>query len=139
MLTFRTCLLFLKINTCNSLMLKKIFSWMKKPGSSGRSQPVSLAIDPELNYCPGCGDEYRANIQKCASCEINLISGKEKLEKVRLEELSLNRRSMNITAQDQRVVIRNGKLRDLKPLRGLLAKERIPTIISGEPSGCAKG
>ena len=119
-------------------MFKKLFGWTKKDGSSGVSKVARLAIDQEMNYCPKCGDEYRASIKRCVSCDISLIPGTEKLEKLRMEELTFNRRSMDITAQDQRVVIRNGKLRDLKSLQVLLANERIPTIISGESAGCAK-
>jgi hypothetical protein len=120
-------------------MFKKLFGWTKKTASSRNSKTAGLAIDLEMNYCPGCDDEYRADIKRCVSCDINLISGVEKLEKLRLKELEFNGRSMNITTQDERVVIRTGKLRDLKQLQILLARERVPTIISGESASCGKG
>ena len=120
-------------------MLKKLFGWTNKTAHSGNIETERLAIDPDLRYCPECGDEYQAIIKRCVSCNRGLISGAEKLEKLRLQELALNRRSMNIKAQDQCVVIRNGKLRDLKPLQKMLETERIPTIISGESVDCGKG
>lgn len=118
-------------------MFKKLFEWVKEDGSSGIAKVGRLNIDQEMNYCPQCGDEYRANINRCGSCDVGLVPGKEQLEKLRMGDLTLNKRSMDITAQDQRVVIRNGKLRDLKSLQVLLAKERVPSIISGESAGCA--
>lgn len=119
-------------------MFKKLFGWTQKDDASGLGKVTRFAIDQEMNYCPECGDEYRANIKRCMSCDISLISGIEKIEKLRVKELVFNKRSMDITTQDKRVVIRNGKLRDLKSLQALLAKERIPTIISSDSAGCAK-
>ena len=120
-------------------MFKKLFEWTKKTEPSGNIKTKRLDVDPKLCYCPECGDEYQASIKRCVSCDRELISGVEKLEKLCLQELAFNRRSMNINAQDQCVVIRNGKLRDLKPLQILLATEGIPTIISGESTGYGKG
>ncbi len=120
-------------------MLKILFGWTKKTASSENNENARLAIDQATNYCPGCGDEYRATIKRCVSCDISLISAEEKLEKLRLKERAFNGRSMYITAQDQRTVIRIGKLRDLKQLQILLAKERVPTIISSESASCGKG
>jgi len=35
--------------------------------------------DPELNYCPECDEEYRADIKMCADCGVALVSGGEKI------------------------------------------------------------
>jgi hypothetical protein len=120
-------------------MLKKLFRWTNETAPSENIETERLSIDPDMRYCPECGDEYQANIKKCASCDRGLISGAEKLEKLSLQVLAFNGRSMIINAQDQCVVIRNGKLRDLKLLQILLETERIPTIISGEPAASGKG
>ena len=120
-------------------MLKKLFGWTNKIATSEDVETERLSIDPDMRYCPECSDEYKAKIKKCVLCDRDLISGSEKLEKLRLKELAFNGRSMIINAQDECVVIRNGKLRDLKLLQILLETERIPTIISGESAGGGKG
>ena len=38
-------------------------------------------IEPDLKYCPKCDDEYRAEIEKCATCGIELITGLQKIER----------------------------------------------------------
>ncbi len=114
-------------------MFKKLFGW-----KTAASQDIATrrdAVAPEMRYCPDCGDEYRAEIRQCASCNIPLISEAEKREQLRLGDRAFDGRSMDITAQDQRVAIRQGKLRDLKPLRMLLTQERIPTLLSGASAG----
>ena len=120
-------------------MLKKLFGWTKKTASSGSSETERHAIAPEMRYCPDCGDEYRAGIPRCASCDVLLISGTKRREQMGMQGPALNKRSMDITTQDQRVVLRTGKLRDLKPLRILLTKERIPTLLSGDSTGSSRG
>jgi hypothetical protein len=120
-------------------MLKKLFGWTNKTAHSGNIETERLAIDPDLRYCPECEDEYQASIKRCVSCDRVLISGAEKLENLSLQELAFNGRLMNINVQHECVVIRNGKLRDLKLLQILLETERIPTIISGESAGGGKG
>ncbi len=118
-------------------MFKKLFGW--KTASSDNIATRRHAVDPEIRYCPDCDDEYRAEIRQCASCNIPLISGAEKREHLRLRDLAFAGRSMDIAPQEERVALRQGKLRDLKPLRTLLTQERIPTLLAGEPAGSGKG
>jgi hypothetical protein len=120
-------------------MFKKLFGWTNKTVSSGSREIEQSGIDIEMHYCPDCGDEYRADITQCASCDIRLISGAEKLKLLRLQDRAFNGRSMDISGQDRRVVLRKGKLRDLKQLRILLTKERIPTLLSRESAGSGRG
>ncbi len=112
-----------------------------KGGASGKkdAEALRLGIDPEMNYCPSCGDEYRADIETCAGCRLPLISGRERLALERRREESFHSRSMEIAPGEPLVAIRGGKLRDLKPLQLLLAKERIPSLMTGEAGDCRKG
>ncbi|MCW5200967.1 hypothetical protein VU07_04100, partial [Desulfobulbus sp. F4] len=50
---------------------------------------MQRTIEPELKYCPKCGDEYRAEIIACAACAVSLISGREVIELRRQEERKL--------------------------------------------------
>jgi hypothetical protein len=75
----------------------------------------------------------------CAGCKVALISGSEKLEQAKRKSQAFHGRSMEISEHDPKVVIRGGKLRDVKGLQLVLARERIPSLITGEAGGCAKG
>jgi hypothetical protein len=124
-------------------MFLKFFS--KKTGRTDESRAERTAgtlhgIDHEMNYCPSCKDEYRADISHCGACGIPLVSGREELERVRAKEAALAGRSMEILLTDELVNIRKGPLKDMKTLQKLLAVERIPSILAGEQGGgCGKG
>ncbi len=112
--------------------------WKKKTKKRRTQETVLDGVDPEMNYCPSCGDEYRSDIKNCVSCEVELISGKEKLALVRQEQELLNNRSMEISVDDELVDLRKGGLHDMKQLQALLAQDRIPSILAGDES-CGKG
>ena len=96
-------------------------------------------IDLQMNSCPSCGDEYRVASSHCLACNIPLVSGKEKLERVMAAEEALRGRSMDISPADDLVSIRKGPLKDMKYLQKLLASERVPAVLAGDESTCGKG
>jgi hypothetical protein len=95
-------------------------------------------IDPELNYCPRCNDEYRADIVQCAGCEIDLITGTRKLELEKEREEKMARRSGKLSPEDEVVNIERGALQYLRQLESLLAAERIGSRMVGDEQGCSK-
>lgn len=97
---------------------------------------MKFRIEPELMYCPQCNDEYRAGIEKCASCEVDLLNGVEML--ARLEGKS-SVRNMEISADDQLVDIIKGQIINIKNLQSLLKSEGFPSIIAGDSNSCGKG
>ncbi len=95
--------------------------------------------DPDLKYCPKCDEEYRAEIERCVSCDVALLSGQERML---MEEAVLKKkdaRSMEITGDDELANIRKGSIHDMKQLQTLLAAENIPSMLAGEPGNCGKG
>jgi len=96
-------------------------------------------VDPEMNYCPRCDDEYRPDIVDCAGCGVTLITGVEKLSQVTLEQELVASRSMEIAATDELVTLQKGSVKDIKVLQKLLARERIPGVIAGDEASCQKG
>ena len=122
-------------------MFLKFFS--KKSGNNDESSAsdggLVHGIDREMNYCPSCGDEYRADISRCGACDILLISGREKLDRIMETQEVLGQRSMDISPEDELVNIRKGPLKDMKNLQKLFAVERIPAILAGDEGGSAKG
>jgi len=96
-------------------------------------------IEHDLQYCPRCRDEYRPEITRCAACAIPLISGAELLTLDGTCRTSRNARKGALAPDDELVVIQQGSLADLKPLRNLLERERIGVLISGEQQACGKG
>jgi hypothetical protein len=79
-----------------------------------------IMIEPDLKYCPECNDEYRAEIEKCAACGIDLITG---LQKIKMEEERtkiLEGRSIELNPEDDLVPIQRGPLADMRHLSDLL-------------------
>ena len=95
--------------------------------------------DPDLKYCPKCDEEYRAEIAMCAACNIELISGEQRLDQEKAVQKKKDARSMTITNDDELANIRKGSLHDMKQLQTLLAKENIPSLLAGEGGNCGKG
>lgn len=120
-------------------MLKKLFGWGKQDAPAVDPEGMRLGVDIEMGYCPYCGDEYRAGIGRCAVCGVKLISGSQRLKELQILEKEQAARSMDIGPDDDLVAIRNGKLKDLKPLQRLLALEVIPSQLVGEAGGCSRG
>ena len=111
----------------------------KKDRSSCGETTNAHGIDLQMNYCPSCGDEYRGDSSHCLACNIPLVSGQEKLERVMAAEEALRGRSMDISPADDLVSIRKGPLKDMKSLQKLLASERVPAILAGDEGTCGKG
>ncbi|MBC8208499.1 MAG: hypothetical protein H8E79_04965 [Desulfobulbaceae bacterium] len=95
-------------------------------------------IDPELMYCPTCNDEYRSDMTLCAVCEVDLISGDQRLAQEQALNDTLASRTMEISPDDDLVPLRKGVLLEMKNLQNILAKERIPALITSDESSCGK-
>jgi hypothetical protein len=121
-------------------MFLKFFSKKSAENNGFRSgQPAMVdGIDCEMNYCPSCNDEYRADIGRCAACDVPLISGREKLARERQKQQAMAARTMAILPTDELVDIRKGPLKDMKTLQKLLAEARIPALLAGDGAGCGK-
>lgn len=96
--------------------------------------------DPELQYCPVCDEEYRADIKRCAECAVELVSGREKIAAEEGVKQKRVVRSMELSVDDDLVNIRKGPLLELKKLQQVLASDQVPSLIAGEKkSNCGKG
>lgn len=119
-------------------MFLKLFG--KKRKNSSADQPILVhGVDCTMNYCPRCGDEYRADIMNCAGCNVPLISGEKKLAQATAQQEARDDRSMELQPEDELVTIRKGSVNDIKSLKKLLAADRIPSLIAGDESSCRKG
>jgi hypothetical protein len=113
----------------------------KKASSEGTAVQAGRVrgIDPEMNYCPVCQDEYRSDITVCAVCGATLHSGSEYLALQSAKEQALAGRSMVLAPDEEMVDLRRAPLQEVKALQNILAAERIPAVISGDEAGCGKG
>lgn len=111
-------------------MFRKIFGL----GRSGEkaADTNQFDIDEDCNYCPKCGDEYRAEIETCAACSIPLIPGSEKLAILKQQEPGSPSHFIEITADDELVTIQTGKLGSLKPLQQLLRAAYVPSLLASD-------
>ncbi|WP_143005446.1 zinc ribbon-containing (seleno)protein DG [Desulforhopalus singaporensis] len=103
-----------------------------------RGRAIAGSLDPAMNYCPSCECEFRAEIFRCPSCDVELVKGSEKIAEQRRVLHENGARTMAIGPLDELVNIKKGGLRDVKELRAVLAKNRIPAVIAADESGCAK-
>lgn len=100
---------------------------------------MKLIIEPDLKYCPRCQDEYRADIEICASCSVELLTGRQVLELEEKKKAKLAGRSMEIQAGDDLVDIRKGAVLEIKQIQALLARLGFPTLIASDSQSCGKG
>lgn len=96
-------------------------------------------IEPDLKYCPTCNDEYRAEIIKCATCGIELLTGTELLENQKKKLSHRNKRLGALTASDEVVSIHQGSSSELKVFEKMLEQENIGAMIVDKSQGCGKG
>ena len=95
-------------------------------------------IDPDLKYCPECDDEYRAEIEKCGVCGIDLITGLQKIEMAEERQRKLESRTAELNPDDDLVALRRGPLSEMRHLADLLHVENIGTLLAGDEKSCAK-
>lgn len=95
-------------------------------------------IEPELKYCPRCDDEYRAEIEKCAGCDVDLITGQQKIELEEERQRKLASRNGELSPDDDLVIARKGAVGDLRRLADFLEKENIGSLIAGDIKSCGK-
>ena len=95
-------------------------------------------IEPDLKYCPKCNDEYRAEIETCAVCGVDLITGRQKIEMEEARRKKLKNRSVELSPDDDLVFVRRGPLTDMQHLADLLEEEKIGTLIAGDDKSCGQ-
>ena len=96
-------------------------------------------LEAELQYCPDCMDEYRAEITVCAACNIPLVSGEQMLKALQNTAQKQPERTMIISPDDELVSIRQGPFVQMKDFQVMLKRAGIPSIAVSEDSNCGQG
>ena len=91
-------------------------------------------IDPELRYCPQCGDEYRADIRACAACRVELESGRDLLGARNGGERE-GKNVLEIRPEESVVGIQKGPIMQIKALQAHLLQLGLPSILVKEQGG----
>ena len=94
-------------------------------------------IDPDLKYCPRCGDEYRAEIERCAACAVSLLSGQELLKRQGEDKKAATCRPLR--PDDELVSIVKGPVVQMQTMQAVLKRAGIPSLAAGEASSCGSG
>ncbi|CAK8721882.1 DUF2007 domain-containing protein [Candidatus Electronema halotolerans] len=97
---------------------------------------MKRTIDPELKYCPQCGDEYRVEIDRCAVCAVTLLDGQSLLEQQRLAEAKKGSRRLPLSPNDELVSISKGAMVEMRHLQALLERQGIPSLVVNEEGSC---
>ncbi|HCC53822.1 MAG TPA: hypothetical protein DEQ20_02695 [Desulfobulbaceae bacterium] len=96
-------------------------------------------IEHDLKYCPKCRDEYRPEIETCATCALPLIQGADLAAMENKQGDSCRVRKGALTQDDQLVVIFQASLPEIKHLKSLLEAEQIGTLICKDSQACGSG
>jgi len=99
-------------------------------------------FDTELQYCPRCHDEYRADILHCAACGVGLLSGQEMRDRQKRETRQGAARSRDIAPDEAVLKVRKGPVLQIKALQAYLLRQGIPSLAIGEHGascGCRGG
>ncbi len=111
-------------------MFRKLFGLDKSAGEPPEAN--RYGIDTDSNFCPDCGQEYRAGFDTCADCGVRLISGVEKLDELKQQDTGTASYSMDISNDDELITIQVGKLGYIKSLQQILKNEQVPSLIASE-------
>lgn len=95
-------------------------------------------IELDLKYCPECNDEYRAEIERCAVCDVVLITGAQKIEMEEERRRKQQNRTAELSPDDDLVALRRGPLSDMRHLVSLLEAENIGTLLVGDEKSCGQ-
>ena len=93
-------------------------------------------IDPELQYCPRCGDEYLQRVTHCAACALELVSGREILRQKEQRESMIRSKPLVIQEGEDVVTIYRGNLGDLRFLQAMLAGLGVGALVVDDGQGC---
>ena len=96
-------------------------------------------FEQDLNYCPQCQDEYRADIERCPVCACDLLSGKEMVARAEKQRQKMADRLGELRPDDELVVVKRGPLAEMKVYEELLNRDRISAVLAGDESSCGKG
>lgn len=113
-------------------MFKKLFGFGR---SSKKNDEIKTGVDLDMNYCPKCDEEYRPGIEQCVHCEIPLVSGQLKHQAVKAQTIAYSNRSMDISPSDSLVTLEKGPMKDMKQLKRILEKEKIPAVLASDGPG----
>jgi hypothetical protein len=91
--------------------------------------------DPELNYCPQCNDEYRAEVDVCTACGIKLLSGTQMLAKRGARQLQQSSPSLEILPDEPLLTVRKGPVLQIKDLQAYLLRCGVPSLAGKESGG----
>jgi hypothetical protein len=95
-------------------------------------------VELDLKYCPKCNDEYRAEIEKCASCGVILITGAEKIAQDEERKKKFANRVTELSPDDDLVGLQRGPLSEMRHLEALLDREHIATLLLGDDKSCGQ-
>lgn len=100
---------------------------------------MKFRVEPDLKYCPQCHDEYRADIEKCASCAVQLLTGSQILELEEQKNAQMANRCLEIQEHEELVDIRKGAVIEMKQVQAMLARQGFPTLLAADNQACGKG
>ena len=93
--------------------------------------------EPDLKYCPHCREEYRAEIERCAACGVELLLGSQMMQMEQGKQVQRERQVDELRPDDDLVAIHKAPLADIRQLEELLGREHIACRVTGDERSCS--
>jgi len=90
-----------------------------------------MAIEPEYNYCPQCGGEYRPEVLSCAECGVALVGG----ETLLAGQKHRSGGPAEIGPLEPVITVHRGPLVQVKALQSYLRGQGLPCRMVKEAGG----
>jgi len=102
---------------------------------------MKFVIEEELKYCLACEEEYMPEIQRCANCGRELLTGAQVLAGATRQKAAGDRDQGPIGEGEDVVPIHKGSVLDVQQAKRLLEREGIAALVTGATGqgGCGKG
>ncbi|WP_028579854.1 zinc ribbon-containing (seleno)protein DG [Desulfogranum japonicum] len=100
---------------------------------------MSTRYDPDLKYCPQCGEEYQKHASRCVDCSVLLLSGTRMVKRQRLKEQHEMGRMQPIEKGEPLLPVQHGNILHIKQLQAELRRVHLVSMVSNnEEQTCGK-
>ncbi len=95
---------------------------------------MTAQFEADCMYCPQCGDEYRPEIRRCASCGVALVAGREMLRAAATAPVY-----REIEPHEKLRTVQRGPILQMRQLQDCLRTAGLASLLAPCKDGCRSG